>query len=797
MIRNYLKIALRNLLKNKVFSFINISGLAIGMAVCMLILMWVSDELNYDSFHENGDRIYRVCIDAFLGTPLKAPVCMAPAGPAMKESFPEVLDVARLVRPRRASVLHENRPSSEDDVGYADASFFNIFTFPFVTGDPATALKAANTVVITEDVAKKYYGNGDPLGTTLEIEGIEYSVTGVVRNPPANSHLNFRMLRSFETLYQENRDALENWLSASYYTYLLLDENADIASLENKFPALIDTHLGPVLKSIGGSVALFLQPLNRIHLYSHLEGDLGSAGDISYVYLFCGIALFVLIVACINFINLVTARSSIRAREIGIRKSLGAARVRLVQQFLGESILYSLFAFVLGFFLVFLTLPLFNTLLDHDLSINAGNAPWLITAFLGLTICVGLFAGSYPALYLSGFQPVSVLKGHLNIKISSSHFRRALVVLQFAISVFLIIGTWTVVRQVSFMKNKNLGFDGEQVLILQNLRESEEHISYETLKTEFEKVPGIIRTGASNTVIGQRRRKSVFIPEGFTQEQSQTMDWLIIDADYIPAMGMKMAMGRNFSAQLVTDTSSAILNEVAVRKFGWTEPIGKTIKLPAIDEDEGYTLNVIGVVQNFHVASLRETIEPLIMLCDPQQVDNLAVKISPENISGTIDRLRNKWGGLIPNRPFDFFFLNDTFDEMYRSEERLGHLIFYFSLLAIFIGCLGLFGLTAFMVDRRVKEIGIRKILGASAVNIVGLLSGEFMLLIFIAAGIAWPISYFGLNRWMESFAYRTPLAWWVFLLSGLLVLIVALATVSVQAVMAALTNPVKSLRYE
>jgi putative ABC transport system permease protein len=787
----------RNLKKYKGFSFINIVGLAMGMAVCMLILLWVVDELTYDSFHEHSDRIYRVCIDAFLGQPLKAPVCMAPAGPAMKETFPEVLDAARLVRPRRASVLHENRPYSEDDVGYADASFFTIFSFPFVSGDPATALNAANTVVITKDVAEKYFGNADPLGNILEIEGTEYSVTAVVKNPSTHSHLSFRMLRSFETLYQENREALENWLSASYYTYLLLDENVDIASLENKFPALIDAHLGPVLKTIGGSLALFLQPLKRIHLYSRLEGDMASAGDISYIYLFCGIALFVLIVACINFINLVTARSSIRASEIGIRKTLGAARERLVRQFLGESILYAFLSFLLGFILVCITLPLFNILLDRQLSINIGNTPWLIPAFLGLTVCVGLFAGSYPALYLSGFQPVKVLKGRLSMKSSKSHFRRALVVLQFAISVFLIIGTWTVIRQVQFMKNKHLGFDGEQVLILQNLRESEDGISYQTMKTEFETVPGVIRTGASNTVIGQRRRKSVFIPEGFTQEQVQTMDWIIVDADYIPAMGMKMARGRNFSAQLATDTSSAILNEAAVRKFGWNEPVGKTISTPGLDEDEGTTLNVIGVVRDFHVASLRETIEPLIMFCDHRQVNNMAVRIAPENISGTIDRLRSKWSGLIPNRSFDFLFLNDTFDEMYRSEERLGHLILYFSLLAIFIGCLGLFGLAAFMAERRVKEIGIRKILGASAVGIVRLLSGEFMVLILIAAGIAWPIAYYGLNRWMEHFAYRTPLTWWVFLLSGLLALIVGLATVSVQAVKASLTNPVKSLRYE
>jgi putative ABC transport system permease protein len=800
MFRNYLKVALRNIKRQTGYSLINVAGLAIGMTCCILILLWVQDELSHDRYHDNADRIYRLCLDANIGTQLRAPVTMAPAAPAMISEFPEVADAARIASPERVSVEYQNRTFQEDDVGYADNSIFDIFTFPFVSGAPRTALAAPYSVVITEDMAKKYFGDQEPVGKILRFDDeADFTVTGVVKNVPSNSHFRFNMLRSFETLYRDAPELMEAWVAARFYTYLLLAEDCDPAELEEKFVAFVDRHMGDVLGAIGGTVKLFLQPLTRIHLYSDFGHDLSTNGDITRVYLFSGIALFVLLIACFNFVNLTTARSATRAREVGMRKTLGAGKGKLIAQFLGESLTYSFISIALACILLEIALPLFNSLAERQLSLNYFRSSWLIPGLAGLALVVGLLAGCYPAFFLSSFRPVRVLKGGWSTTASGSGFRRVLVVAQFVISITLIIGTIIIYNQIDFMKNKKLGFDKEHVLVIPGMNQAMAQ-SYPSIRDQLMNIAGVTAVGASSVVPGRGLTKSLFFPEGFSDSQPQTIDYLMVDPAYIPAMGMEIAAGRNFSADLATDsTESAIINQTAARRFGWDNPIGKTFRLPRLPGDEGEPIivTVIGVVRDFHLASLHHKIEPQIIFYDMGSVSNISVRITPENITHTMDLLEKEWKKINPQRPFDYFFMDESFNSQYRAEERLGTITLYFGLLAIFIGCLGLFGMSSYAAEQRTKEIGVRKVLGATVTGIVLLLSKEFTRWVLVANIIAWPAAYLLADRWLEDFAYRISISWTTFFLAGFLALLIALVAVSFQAVKAALADPVDSLRYE
>jgi putative ABC transport system permease protein len=799
MLRNYLRVAFRNIRKQKGYAFINISGLAIGMAACLLILLWVYDELSYDTYHENADRIYRLTIDANLGAQMSVPVAPTPAGPAMVQEYPEALQAVRLSRPNRSPVVVGDREYFEENVAYADNSIFEIFSFPLVEGDPRAALEAAYSVVLTEDVARKYFGNDQALGKTIKIGGRDYAVMGVAKNVRENSHFGFNILLSMETRYAESRPIMENWLAISNYAYVLLAENADPAALEAKLPALIEKNMGPTLKSLGGSITLHLQPLKRIHLHSDFRGDIAPQGDILYVYLFSAIALFILIIAGINFVNLSTARWTARAKEVGVRKTLGALREKLVGQFLGESVVYSLLALVLAVGLILLARPWFSAVAGRDLSFNVLQIPWLVPAFLGLALLVGVAAGAYPAFFLSSFRPVRVLRGGTRIGSKNILFRRVLVVTQFVISVVLIIGTMVVYKQLAFMKTKNLGFEKEQVVVLPGLADVMPK-SYETLRNEFRKVSGVLDVGAGSLVPGRGIMKSVFQPEGFQRDQSQPMDYRNIDSGYLPTLGIAIAAGRNFSEELATDrTQSVLINETAAEKFGWKDPIGKQfIITPDQNSTGGETrLNVVGVVKDFHSTSLREKIDPMILFYDPTQCASFAVRVAPTEIQKTLGLLEDKWKELLPQKPFDFFFLDESFDSQYRAEERIGNLALRFSLLAILVSCLGLFGIASYTTEQRTKEIGIRKVLGASGGIIVRMLSKEYLLLVAIGNLFAWPVAYLMMRSWLQNFAYRTSLAYWIFLAAAVLSIAVSLSTVTYQSVRAARTNPVKSLRCE
>ena len=799
MLINYIKIALRNLKRHKGYTFINIAGLAIGMACCILIILYIYSELNYDRYHENADRIYRLGTNFDVGKAhAKTAVSNHPICPTLSRDYPEVLNAAR-IRPymQRTLVEYKEKQFFEEKIFYADNSVFDVFSFPMIRGDHKSALVTAYSLVITEDVAKKYFADEDPIGKILRLNNdSDFTVTGIIKNVPPNSHFTFDMLCSFETLYQHNPEQRERWMGDfNNYTYLLLQENYDFRELEQKFPPLIDKHIGRILKPLGGKVEFFLQPLTSIHLHSNLVGEISGNSDIAYIYIFAAIALFILLIACINFMNLSTARSAKRAKEVGIRKVLGSYRGQLIRQFLSESITYSFLAFFIALTLVQLALPLFRSLSGTTLNFQFAEISWLIPCLIGFVFLVGLVAGSYPAFFLSAFRPVRVLKGHSKAGTANSRFRSVLVVLQFAISIVLIAGTSVIMNQLHYMKERRLGFNKEHVVVLP-IMEGSIMQSIETIKKELKSHNGVVSVAASSNVPGHgTSRQNAFLPEGFELNESQMMGAISIDHNFIPTFDMEVVAGRNFSPGFVTDSSKSVLiNDTAAQEFGWDDPVGKTITELT---GNGITKTVIGVVRDFHVESLHKKIEPLYIENEPSGFDYISIRIRPRNISGTMDFLRKKWKEFDSTGTFDYVFLDESFDSQYRAEERLSTIFSYFTLFAIFIACLGLFGLASFTAEQRTKEIGIRKVLGASVYGIVILLSKEFAKWVLIANIIAWPVAYYAMNKWLQDFAYRINMGVWIFILAGVLTLIIALLTVSYQAVKAALSNPVEALRYE
>jgi putative ABC transport system permease protein len=799
MIKNYLKSALRNIRRHKGNAFINIAGLAIGMACCILILMYITTELSYDRYHTNSARIYRLGLDANMGgTTVVTPISNVPSAPTLLQSYPEVLDAVRISTVSKRAVQYEDNVFFENGILYADSSIFKVFTFPMIKGDPNTALKPAYTVVLTEETASRYFGNTDPLGKILKYNNqYDFTVTGVIQNVPKNSHFTFDMLCSFETLYDLDRESMEEWFNFNLYTYLLLSEGFDYRELEQKFPVLVDKYMGDMLKALGGEINFFLQPLTSIHLHSNLENEIRPNSSITYIYIFAAIGLFILCIACINFMNLATARSSTRAKEVGMRKVVGAERKELICQFLGESLIYSIFSLLIALLFVRLTLPFVESLSGREMSLNLAEMPWLVPSFIGLVILVGLVAGSYPALFLSSFRPAHVLKGNLKAGSANSRLRSFLVVAQFIISICLIIGTGIILRQLNFMKNSNLGYEKRNVIVV-DIKDRSMQQSLDSIKSEIQKIPGVLSISSSSLVPGQEPSVQPFIPEGYTEKQAQLMESFTVDHDFFPTLGMEIVKGRNFSPEYGTDSSSAaIINETAAKRYNWEDPIGKTIQVPSDEVGKWQTYTVVGVVKDFHRTSLHSVIAPQIIGNDPSNFDTLAIKIHPENSEGTLRLLREKWKDVDPIRPLEFLYLDALIDRLYGAEERLSDIFSSFSVFAIFIACLGLFGMASFASEQRTKEIGIRKVLGASVPGIVVLLSKDFLKLIVVANIIAWPLAYFGMNKWMENFAYKSGIGLWVFLYTGILAVGIALATVSYQSIKAALLNPVDAIKYE
>ncbi|MGH7598070.1 MAG: ABC transporter permease [bacterium] len=801
MLKNYLKIAARNLLKHKAYSFINIAGLAMGMTCCILILLYVQHELSYDRFHRQADRIYRIFWQS--GNPqTRTPHPMAQA---MVKDFAEVESAVSLspvwgpglTRPKFA-VRYGDQRFEEKEVFSADSTFFEVFSFPLLKGDPKSALRSPASLVITERIAKKYFGEEEPMGKVLTINNsVDLKVTGVMQDIPANSHLHFDFLISYVLLKMRETGSYYEWEDFGHYNYIKLAPHADPKILAAKIPDWFlkynDWSAEDAAELKSGQVGFRLQPITDIHLHSHLKWELAPNSDMAYIYLFSATAVFILLIACINFMNLSTARSATRAREVGMRKVLGAFRRQLIGQFLGESMLLSVLALLLSLAAIELLLPLFNALSGRELAISYRENPQLLIGVLGIALLVGVISGSYPAFFLSAFQPAKVFKNTSKLGAKSARFRQVLVVAQFAISIALIAGTGIVAAQLDFLRNKKLGFDKDQVVVIP-IKDGSLRNKYEAIKVELLQVSGVLHASAVSNVPGGRFNQNPI--QWQSEEDQQSVSQVRVDHDFFATLGVEMAAGRSFDRNLPTDIDSAfILNETAARLFDWDTAVGKMVTW--FDDDDTRRGAIIGVAKDFHFQSLHQKIEPLLFHVLPSGFNYMLVKVGANDISATLAGLEKKWASFDPNRSFEYSFLDDDFDALYRAEEKMQAIFGNFTLLAVVIACLGLFGLASFTIQQRTKEIGVRKVLGASVSQIVMILSKEFTRLVLIAFVVACPLAYLAMNGWLQNFAYRAEISLNIFLLAGALGLVIAWLTVSYQALKAALANPVEALRYE
>ena len=802
MFRNYIKVAVRNLMKYPGYTLINILGLAIGMACSIAILLYVRDELAYDRFHDDPESLYRVASKiVFPEQPIKyMAVSVTPLGPSLAADLPEVVAATRLLAyfdaalPGKASVSHGDNEFF-DRFFWADSSFFKVFSFRLLQGNPDTVFDAPQAVVITEEMAHKYFGDQDAMGKVLRIDSgfteDDYIVAGVMENVPQNSHLHLDILASFPSVenVEDERVMMDNWWDCDAYTYIRLAPGADPEEVEAKFSTVTTKNMGERGAQIYQPI---LVPITDIHLHSQMLNEAEPNSDITYVYIFSTVALVILLVACINFMNLSTARSANRAREVGMRKVVGAHRSQLIGQFLGESLIVSLAAMVVAVLLVQIALPVFNSFVNKNLSLGSDLSIWPL--LLLLTLLVALVAGSYPAFFLSSFRPISVLGGTLASGASSGLFRKLLVVTQFTLSIMLIIGTFVIFDQLSYMKNFDLGVDMDRVVVMQ-LRDSSLPERYLSVKERIEQIPNVEGTALSALLMGKEAPNLGALPDGAAEWKS--VGSLIIDQDWVDFYGLEVIAGRNFSKELGdADLNAFLLTESGMRELGWDTPeeaLGSHMQWGA-GWREG---NVIGIVRDFHYQPLKYSIKPIIMLLRPIAYHYLAVRIGPGDMNQTLDDLRQAWAGIFPGRPFEYSFLKDEFDLMYKADEQLGQTIGFFSLVAVFLGCLGLLGLASFTAEQRTKEIGVRKVLGASSSGVVLLLSKEFTKLVVIAIVIAWPVVFFVMREWLSDFAYRTELQIVYFLLGGLIAFAITVFTVGFQSIKAALTNPAEALRYE
>ncbi len=792
MLKNYLKIAFRNIKKYKGYSFINIFGLALGLTCALFIYIWVQDELNYDTYNENAQNIYRVEEDQYYsGEIFHVTVTPYPIAPAFKEKIPEVENAAR-IRGKSVLLSYHDKSFYETDAVGLDSTYLEMFTFDFVRGDKYSALDKPNSIILSEEMAEKYFGKDDPIGKTLVINNkYNFNVTGVFRKLPSNVSYRFEIGFPFEFL-KELGSWSENWGSNSISTFLQLVPGANEASVNKKMTDMLREH-EPESKT-----DYMVAPLLKMHLYSYF-GFGHSPGKIQNVYIFAIIGIFIMIIACINFMNLTTARSANRAKEIGIRKVTGAQRRSLIAQFYGESMLLAFIGLIIAIVVVMLLLNEFNDLSDKDIALSSLINWNIILGALGITIITGILAGSYPALYLSAFKPVTVLKGELTKGKRSSLFRKVLVVIQFSLSVFLIIGTIAVYNQMIYMRDKDLGFDKEHVVYF-NLR-GDLTKNYQSLKREFEKTPGVLNVTGSNhrpNIIGSNGGGADW--DGKDPDQSVLIGQAIVDYNYAKTMRIKMLEGRDFLPEYPGDLASEtdtvggfLVNEEVVKIMNrdYKRAIGARFDFMGING------HIVGVMKDFHYGSVKNKIEPLALALAPDYVNFLVVRLSPGNVSKKISSLEDSWRNVVSNYPFEYKFLDEDFDRMYRSEERMVDLLRVFAFVAIAIACLGLFGLASFTAEQKTKEVGIRKVLGATEVKLVYLLCKEFIILVFISNLIAWPVSFYLVNQWMNDFAYRADFGIKFFLIAGIVSLIIAVMTVGYQAVKTAIANPAESLKYE
>ncbi len=793
MIKNYFKIALRNLWKHRVFSFINIMGLTVGMTAAFLIFLYVRFELSYDNFNTKADRIYRMVCD--IKTPTETLHTAGPAwavSPHIMKDFPQIEATARFAG-NSLLVRRGNIKFQEENSAFADSLFFKIFDFKLISGNPNTALNEPMSVIFSESAAKKYFGKENPMGQTLLLTGdaLPVKVTGIMKDIPENSQLKADMLVSMTTLTRKLNPNLDSqWGNYGCYSFVLLRPGSNPDLLQRQIPAFLEKLDGTEMKNMNMYPTIFLEKLRDVYLRS--TRDNSKTGNLNNVYIFSIVAAFILLIACINFINLTTARSAERAKEVGIRKVVGAGKVQLAAQFIGESVLLCLIAFILTVILSAILIAPFNHLSGKIVSAGLFEHGSYILLLLGAAVAIGVLAGIYPALVLSSYQPIMVLKGRFVTGTRGTLLRKGLVISQFAISVALIISVIVVYRQMHFMQSQDLGFNKNQTIVINTNGDpgrtafAEAVRSLPTVKSVAlsSSVPGGGNPGAYSEI---ENTKGVL--------QIANLDLYFVDWNYIPQFNIKMVAGRAFSRAFGTDTTQAmVLNEAAVKMFGYRTPqdaVGRRFK------QWGREGKIIGVMKDFHFRSLQEEIKPLSMRIEPDGCDVVSVQVTAVDAMATVNAIESKWKTGIPNRPFSYFFLDEFFDRQYRSELRFGKLFLDFAILAIFISCLGLLGLASYSTIQRTKEIGIRKVMGASVSGIVGLLSKEFVILVLISFVIAAPVSYYFMHKWLQDFAYRINISWWIFLVAATLAIVIAIGTISFQAIRAAIANPVKSLRSE
>jgi putative ABC transport system permease protein len=825
MLKNYLKIAWRNMMRNKISSFINISGLSIGITCVLMIVLFIQNELAYDRFHKNANRIYQVILNGNMGgqeswqgnTP-------PPVGPALVNNFPEIESYTRFYKPNDIVVRYGSNGSAEKfftekNILAVDSNFLQVFDFKMLEGDPATALLRPGSVVITEDMAKKYFDNEQPIGKILLMNEDKkpFTITGILKNIPPRSSLQFDFLTPVADFPVVKRFSW-SWVWQAMACYVKLRDNvkpgvSTIRELEAKFPAMVRVQAASAFKRIGKPIDEFLKnggkwdfhllPLTDIHLRSGIIGMpwLSHLSNIKYIYIFGCIALFIIILACVNFMNLSTAQSAKRAKEVGIRKVAGSERGQLIKQFLTEAFLYSFISAVLAVLLVIVLWKPFSIITGESNSSPASFTTGIWLSLAALIILVGLLAGSYPAFYLTSFNPVAVLKGKGSFQSGKGalFIRNGLVIFQFTISTILIICTLIVSRQLNFFRKTNMGFSRENVLVIENSNRLGK--TEESFRQTISQMPEIAGASISSSIPAGFLYGDSYEPEPAANEQivkDINLSSYIIDYDFIPTLNIKLLKGRNFSRDFA-DSGSVIVNEETVKQIGWKDPIGKWLRYPGGNDQR---FKVIGVVKDFNVTSLQSPIIPFALFHSSSKtydvgLSYIIVRLKPGDIGNTINKLESKWKTFVSSEPFDYNFLDASFDALYRSEQRMGTIFSIFTALSLFIACLGLFGLSAYIVERRTKEIGIRKVLGASVQAVVGLLSKDFLKLTIIAAVIAFPVAWWAMNKWLEDFAYRINIGWSVFIIAGLCTLLIAFLTISFQTIKAAITNPAKSLRSE
>ncbi len=785
MLKNYIKITFRNIRRNKGYTFINITGLAVGMACCIMMLLWVQDELSYDKFHEKADRIFRTQVkigDFALWA--SSPGLLAPA---LKRDFPEVEGATRMRPTRRILLRSEEQSFYENSFSFADPDIFDIFSFPFISGDPKTALSDPGSVVLTESKARQFFGDEDPIGKVIQYgDKLEFTVSGVIKDIPNNSSVRVGFIAPFKA-YEKLDTRLHDWGRYDFQTYVLLRENTD--------PQQAGANVKDYLMQFkdGLNTELFLQPLTRIHLY-----DSEGMGDIIYVYMFSSLAVFILVIASINFINLTTARSGRKAKEVGMRKVVGARRKDLIKQLMGESIIMSFIAFIIAMLIVILFLPAFNSIAEKHLSLNIMGNFQAFTGLVSIVVFTGIFSGIYPSLVLSSFKPVNILgKAASAIKGGGVFLRKSLVILQYSISIILMIATIVVYNQIGYIRNSDLGFDREHLVYIR--MNTDTFKQYFTIKDELQKYPGITGITATEALPTYMANWSyVNRWDGKTIDGSVRMNSCAIDRNFIEMFDMEIIEGSSFSEENSAESAVFIVNEEAVRQMQIDDPVGKRLNLWG-----RYNSRIIGVVKDFHFRPLTQKIEPIILRYHPGEFrvpgsfSYICVRLRSENLIDTMDKIENTMKGFAPDYPFEYGFLDERIENLYRAEKRMGRIFGYFAVLAILISCLGLFGLVSFMAEQRRKEIGIRKVLGAAVSGIVMLISREFIILAVAANVIAWPVAYFVMNRWLQSYAYRVDIGWMVFIVSAFAAVIITLITIAFQSVKAAIANPVTSLRYE